>query len=268
MQVIDAQCTGDLFVVRVRLPDGTTLRLNADTGGGGTVAADRVECLPRVPIPGITDTDGVRLPLDPALPSGHDVAAFGEALGPFDGVMSAWWLVDRVWAFDYGRGQLELLEQSLTEGTRLGFVAAGGALRTPFPRIRVTIDGEPVDLLLDTGATVELTAAGAAAWSGPRTRAISFITDSVFRRWRHRHPEWPVVEAASELLNSPMILVPEVVVGDVPVGPVWFEHRADQNFHDYMSQWMDCRVDGALGGNAFAGSRLIVDYSTQRAKVT
>lgn len=34
----------------------------------------------------------------------------------------------------------------------------------------------------------------------------------------------------------------------------------DKIFHEFMSQWMDRRVDGAIGGNAFATLKISVDY--------
>ena len=46
------------------------------------------------------------------------------------------------------------------------------------------------------------------------------------------------------------IEVSRIVVGGYTVGPVWFTRRADKNFHEYMSQWMDKRIEGALGGVA------------------
>jgi hypothetical protein len=57
-----------------------------------------------------------------------------------------------------------------------------------------------------------------------------------------------------------MILVPVVSVTGFSVGPVWFTERPDTNFRKFMSQWMDRRVEGAVGGNVFRFFRLTVDY--------
>lgn len=57
-----------------------------------------------------------------------------------------------------------------------------------------------------------------------------------------------------------MIEVPEISVAGYTVGPVWFTRRPDKNFHEYMSQWMDKRVEGALGGNALYHFRITIDY--------
>ena len=94
----------------------------------------------------------------------------------------------------------------------------------------------------------------------PAQRATSFITESVFSKWQRRHPDWRVIERADQTLEMPMIEVPEVTVGGYTVGPVWFVVRPDRNFHEHMSQWMDCRIEGALGGSALQYFRILVDY--------
>lgn len=57
-----------------------------------------------------------------------------------------------------------------------------------------------------------------------------------------------------------MIEVPTVSVAGHSIGPVWFTRRADKNFHEFMSQWMDRKVDGAIGGNALRYFRITIDY--------
>jgi hypothetical protein len=131
------------------------------------------------------------------------------------------------------------------------------------------VDGESLDLLFDTGATVELTAEahrqlGEAA---PATQATSFITSSVLGHWRARHPDWPVIPGADRSVTGmAMIQVPEVRIADLGVGPVWFTERPDANFHQYMAQWMDRPVEGALGGDALRFFRVTVDYPAAVAR--
>jgi hypothetical protein len=36
--------------------------------------------------------------------------------------------------------------------------------------------------------------------------------------------------------------------------------RPDRSFHEFMSQWMDRRVDGALGGSVLGRFRVTLDY--------
>lgn len=64
-----------------------------------------------------------------------------------------------------------------------------------------------------------------------------------------------------------MIRVAEIRVGSQNIGPVWFTVRPDQSFHDFMSQYMDEPVEGALGGSAWKYATLILDYPRARAAV-
>src|SRR5690606_32623407 len=111
-------------------------------------------------------------------------------------------------------------------------------------------------------ATTMLTPAalGALDDSGPAERATSMITDDVFQAWRKAHPEWRVIEKAQAGTGSDMIEVPEVGIAGVTVGPVWFTHRPNANFHAMMSSMMDRQVEGAMGGNAFRHFVMTVDY--------
>jgi hypothetical protein len=182
------------------------------------------------------------------------------------------WFADRVWRLDYRAGTLELLGDGAQARTPeasghqvpLGFqVDSTGRRTTHFPRIRVQIERDSLDLLLDTGASVVLTDGAIKALhegSEPRVRGTSFISQSVFERLRRRYPAWRVIEHADSTLDMPMIQVPWVRVGGQTVGPVWFTMRPDKNFHEYMSQWMDRRVDGALGGSALRYLRVTLDY--------
>jgi len=58
-----------------------------------------------------------------------------------------------------------------------------------------------------------------------------------------------------------MIQVPRVTIGKHTVGPVWFTRRDDENFTQFMSQWMDKEVAGAIGGSALKHFRtILIDY--------
>src|SRR5262249_16159351 len=137
------------------------------------------------------------------------------------------------------------------------------------PRISVVIDGENLDLLLDTGATTMLSPEAIRVLSDgrPAIRATCFIAAVHFEKWRKRHPDWRVIDKADLIRNErePMIEVPEVGIAGQTVGPVWFARRADANFHKYMSQWTDKQVEGALGGNALRHFCITVDYPNAEA---
>jgi hypothetical protein len=88
-------------------------------------------------------------------------------------------------------------------------------------------------------------------------------------RWLSRHPEWLVIEEVDARVEGMrMIEVPGVQVAGVEVGPVRFTERPDANFHEFMSQFTDRRVDGALGGNVFRFFRVVLDYPASEARFT
>jgi hypothetical protein len=147
----------------------------------------------------------------------------------------------------------------------LGFQTdPAGKRSADFPRIAATLDGETLDLLFDTGATISLSPEALAqlADKGPATRGTSFIAAVHFDAWRRKHPDWRVIEHADIGIKEaqPMIEVPAVTVAGYTVGPVWFTRRPDPNFHQLMSQYMDRQVEGALGGSALRFFRMTVDY--------
>jgi hypothetical protein len=193
-----------------------------------------------------------------------------------DGFLGQRWFADRVWTFDYpGRRLFFHGSEPVTSiptqcWVPLGFQTDSAGHRTfNFPRITAVVDGDSLDFLFDTGAMTTLTDS---AWrlvdpQEPQHRATSFITRERFERWQARHPDWPVVQHAEEGFGSPMIRVPQIDVGGRHLGPVWFTQRPDQNFHEFMSQMMDRRIDGALGGSAWRSVAIVVDYPRARAAV-
>jgi len=275
------------FYVQPIAVDGTRLNFYTDTGGGLFIyreAAERlrlstvnlggegqdafyVAALPAfqtsAAIPGPVSREG-RLPV--WSPSASERQASGFI---YDGMLGQDWFAGRVWTFDYPGRRLLLRAPGDVPGRNtkhqltLGFKTdEKGQRALNFPRIQVLIDGETMDLLFDTGATTTLTDTALAALRnrGARERATSFITASAFEKWRKRHPDWRVIEQAEKTTGEAMIEVPRLTVAGYTVGPVWFTRRADKNFHEFMSQFMDKRVEGALGGNALRHFRVTVDY--------
>ncbi|MBN1206271.1 MAG: hypothetical protein JXB05_15245 [Myxococcaceae bacterium] len=286
----------DRFYVVPVTSDGQKLELFTDTGGGLFItegAAERLKlateevstpesptgkaAMARLPafrpgegIPSVELGDG-RVPVAPAAMT-RQLQAMGLVS---DGMLGQAWFAMRVWTFDYPGGKLWWRARgdvpAVDERHRvpLGFrKSAMGARETHFPRIQLQVDGETLDLLFDTGATVSLTdkALQALGDGRPVARATSFITRSTFERWRQRHPDWRVIENADKVLpDSALIEVPAVELAGHTVGPVWFTTRPDKNFHQFMSQFMDQRVEGALGGSALRFFRVTVDYPNEVA---
>ena len=269
------------FFVEATTAKGDVLRLFTDTGGGmnlTTTGADKLGVpytLPSnpaqepagttawpaysgawIPLPKSAGAEGFELPILVAPP--------GMTM---DGMLGAAWFGDRTWEWDYRAGTLRLLRDGAlppvapAHRVALGFQRdEAGARTTHFPRLPARIDGVELQFLFDTGATFRLdeTAAVALGDAAVRERAGSFITRTVMDGWRTQHPDWPYLEQGDG--KAAMIQVPDVEIAGFHTGPVWFSARPDSAFHEYMAQWMDRPVDGALGGNAFASFRVTVDY--------
>jgi len=190
----------------------------------------------------------------------------------WDGMLGQGWFGDRVWTFDYPGKTLTLHPGPIAKPAgatevALGFQAHGGHRSSNFPRIQVEIDGQTLDLLYDSGAQSPLTPAAVAAMGegGGAYRASAFITRTTFDGWKARHPDWLVVEKGEAGTNMDMIRVDNVRVAGFDTGPCWFAARPDRNFTQWMSQWMDRPIIGALGGAALRHFRITVDYPGSKA---
>jgi hypothetical protein len=277
---------------------GKTMRLLVDTGGAGgggwyvvdPIAARRLELTVShcaldgeevQVIASISFRAGNALPASTDTPC-HSAALVVNGIGGKtdhgDGLLGAGYLPGRIWTFDYP-GQALWLEpaswqpQAGAHRAPLGFPTdANGRPSSGMARITLTVDGQPLDLLLDTGATAKPTAAGKQASGTPTVNGIgttSYITTSVMNRWHQKHPDWRVVMDGDDLMGTRhamrLIEVPEVDIAGWTVGPIWFTERPDANFHDYMSQYTDRRVEGSAGANIFASFRMTIDYPARAA---
>lgn len=283
------------WIARPVTAAGDTLELYTDSGGGVVfIARDRLrgasmtfeqqaptgDSLFTMAWPAFRPGMGIPEPLGTrGIVRSADNAVFAKMAGGLaparDGFLGNDWFAGRTWVFDYPAHVLRVLPAGTAPRplggatVPLGFrVDSTGAVRPPyFPRLRVLIDGDSLDLLLDTGATTMLTDSTLARIGDgrPATRAASFITRTTFDRWHARHPDWRVLPGAEQGSGADMIEVPSVSVGGLSSGPVWFTARADRNFHTYMSQWMDRPIEGAFGGSGLHYFRVVVDYPNRRA---
>jgi len=283
--VLPARYDEHRFYVEPVAVDGTRLTFFTDTGGGLFLLRDAVERLRLsmvnvggegkdafhlAELPKFRADAGIPAPLS----RGGRIPVWSPQTGEGgpsnfvgDGMLGQDWFGGRVWQFDYPGRRLLLLEDRPAGNTQhrvsLGFKSDGTGKRVlNFPRIQAEIDGETLELLFDTGATTFLVDSALAVLKdgGAAARATSFITNTTFEKWRKKHPDWRVIEKAEKSTGEAMIEVPLVTVAGYSVGPVWFTRRADRNFHEYMSGFMDKRVDGALGGNALRYFRVTIDY--------
>jgi predicted aspartyl protease len=286
------------FYAVPKTAQGKTMRLLVDTGGAGgsgwyvvdPIAAKRLglnvaDCAldgEKVQvIPSISFLPGNALPASANTPC-HSVALVVKGIGRTtdrgDGLLGAGYLPGHIWTFDYPGHALWLEPTSWqppagAHRTALGFPVDGnGHPSTGMARITLSVDGQPLDLLLDTGATAKPTDAGKQA-SGISTvngmGTTSYITTSVMNRWHQQHPDWRMVAKGDDLFGAQhatrLIEVPRVDIAGWTLGPIWFTERPDANFHDYMSQYTDKPVEGSAGANVFASFRMTIDYPARAA---
>lgn len=268
--------------------DGKVMKLLTDTGGGlflfdTTVArlglTDKVRKVAEggqefslTPLPDFRPEASIPPPMNSMLPV---LATEGEARvmaeRGLDGMLGQAWFGNRIWTFDYPGRRLVLhhappAQSTGARSTPLYFQSREGRRSSHFPRIEAEIDGQVLDLLFDTGAQSPLTPeAIARVGAGPELRASSFIVKSVFDRWRTSHPDWPVVEKGEKGIGGDLIRVANVRVAGFDTGPAWFASRADKNFTEWMAQWMDKPLHGALGASALHPFRVVADYPGSKA---
>lgn len=272
---LPAELVEDRFILTPRLEGGRPVRLYSDTGGGHTLLAPELVAELGLPVEhrdaGADAPPGTGWPRWAAgagipRPAGPVGVMALTPLGPgLDGFLGQDWFAGRTWTFDYpGKRLLHRAGGDLPSGARISFHLPGpGPESAAFGRITIEIDGKPLDVLFDTGATTELVPEAQAAVGDGRAsrRATSFMKAAVFDGWRKAHPDWPVIAKAEVRSGADMIRVPVVVVAGQKVGPVWFTRRPDRAFDEFMSSLMDAPVVGALGGSGLRYFRITVDYA-------
>ena len=269
--------------INVKTDRGKTIKFFTDTGGGKIIYPETVEQL-GLDIETIKDGEQVYEAVDLSelfrqkglpVPIGkhfiyREDRQFMKDSG---GMLGASWFADKIWNFDYQNQQVHTLESinwdkmDKNNTLSLGFKKnAKGKNSTHFPRIAINVEGETIQTLFDTGATAYLNEAGKAKLNGQDIVGTSFIVASIFDKWRKEHPDWEFIEKGDDLIKEDMIQVPVVKIGDHEVGPVWFSRRADKNFTQYMSQWMDETIHGAIGGSCLQYfSTVLIDYNKSLA---
>lgn len=269
--------------------NGVSLTFFTDSGGGFNALAEEARQRLGLPLaepleangqetmtvafPDFADGHGIPAPPADNWMQGRLVVVPGEQLRE-DGFLGGRYFGGRIWAFDYPAETVRLLDavpEEAAAAISLGFQtdAETGKRTTNFPRMTVHVDGQAIDMLLDTGATVTLTDESGTVFGNPAGTRIggSYIISSIFDAWRKAHPEWSVIEAGDGLRGRTfrMIRVPEIHIGERTTGPVWFTERPDKNFTEYMSRFMDQPVSGAIGGSALQYFRVVIDYPGARA---
>jgi hypothetical protein len=133
------------------------------------------------------------------------------------------------------------------------------------PSMTIEIDGDTIDVLFDTGASLVLSKDGKKQMETvKKTIGGSFIAASIFNKWRDKHPDWKYYPKAD--LAGDVIEVPIVKIGGHEVGPVLFAKRRDENWSEGMIASMDKIVKGAIGGSALKYLKVTIDYNSELIK--
>lgn len=286
---VPVQFSHDRVFIHARAPDGSSVRFYTDSGGGYNAVTEstakrfgldeigRVESesgeRTLVSFPRFLEDAGVPRPhVEKWLNGGLMVVPDTQLEG--HGFLGSRWFEGKVWMFDYESGTLSSSTSwTPTEeysATAIGFRSGLDSVRDlSFPRLAIEVDGQTLEMLLDTGATAKLSQDSAAAYGLPVATKVgtSFITRPVFEAWVEKHPTWQVVEDGDQVTGTalPMIQVPAVTVAGVTVGPVWFAQRPEGTFERWISQMTDAPVVGAVGGSLFRHFRMVIDYPNARA---
>ncbi|MEM1082225.1 MAG: hypothetical protein AAGH65_11650, partial [Pseudomonadota bacterium] len=128
-----------------------------------------------------------------------------------------------------------------------------------FPRTEITIAGETVGMLLDTGP------------------AATILSQKVMKRWHEQHPDWAHYDGAHGLAEALQRAGGQVLETLVAEDAQWAGVGLDELtlaaqrtgvFERYMSRMMTAPVVGALGSNAFRSLRLELDYANETLYVS
>lgn len=251
-QIIPTRYSGDRFYATPVLPQGDTVSIFLDTGGGTLVWAPFTRwfgltvdsmllangnkvAVTEFPVfqsghvpPPVTDTRfGTRLRVSPVPAAGFAawIARTTQAQ------LGAGWFGDRIWTFDYPGRRL------LLHDTRPGSIASPNHRANLFfttdslgkrtdntPYLDVVIDGDTLVMLIDTGATIWLSPEALAQLSDgkPSERPTCHVSSWIAADWQRRHPDWRVIEHADLWNDMTIIEVPGVAIAGYQLGPVWF----------------------------------------------
>ncbi len=254
--VIPTKYVADRFFATPILRRGDTATFFLDTGGGTAVWDPYIPYLELKVTDSIVAASGAKSLLTPlpefrsdaSVPPAISQSAQGQRLvaRPMDwrasNTFAAWigresqgqlgsvWFKDRVWTIDYPERRMILRSTTASAsgpGREIPFrwpLDSAGRRVGQWGYVDVVIDGDTVSLIMDTGATIWLTADALRQINdgGPSGRAASHISNWLYARLHARHPDWPVIEHAEMWAGLGMIRVPNVSIAGYDVGPQWF----------------------------------------------
>ena len=285
LQTLPTRYVADRWFATPVTQQGDTLVLFLDSGGGGVFAIkpvlERLGLNPKFvaieegdsiftggTFPTFRADASIPAPLCAANLEGFGTPATTKELEGAVGFLGHPWFAGRVWVLDYP-GHTMSTYVATPPARELGAHTIPMTLRDRqkknFPRIRVVVAGDTISMLLDTGATSDLSAdAVRVMGAGPPVRASAFVATRLWNRWRSAHPAWRTIPNGEASMKADLIEVPTVTIAGYDVGPIWFAKRRDAVYDNMMSPQMDQPVDASIGGAAFRTFRMTMDYPHQR----
>ena len=254
-----------------------SLKLRLDTGGYDLVTAAAARRLhlkeSTVHLTG-GDRSTYELPQPSALSADALLQARAGALEstfiePVDGTLSFGRFAAQTLTIDFPKKAVTLGEahpggDRVTMTVGLGSRPAPGLAPTAFALVPVTIDGELIMMLLDTGADVAIDAANRNRFDdAAATRSLPLITTDLYARLHARHTGWSVLTGAARMAESKgpvtLLRVPEFRIGTHRAPPTWFAVRDDAETYTNLTRMFKTKVEGDLGGEAFRAWRITID---------
>lgn len=269
-------------LVSLSIPLNTdTLLMYTDTGGKNFLYRSGIQKLDtrrsKVNLWEKSNIENLLIERNIPIPYLKEIYFINDKSSIYDGMLGREWFADKIWEFDYENKTLKNLEFPVKQTENSGQIVklhfksdASGNHSYHLPRIQIIVKSDTLSMLFDSGAQAFLSVEAQQELKKNELVATSFISASIFEKWRKIYPEWPIIKGGDLSFGekADIIIVPEIQIGERTLGPVEFVSRADSNFEVMSSFFMDEEIEGALGGNAlFRLRKFVVDYRNEELRI-
>ncbi len=213
------------------------------------------------------------------VPPKQMVLSKGIELLQEDAFLGQYFFIKHSWKFDYKNQTVTILKNPALDINHsntheIGFKKdANGNKLFGHASLNIGIAGDTIPVLFDTGAMFHLSKTAQQTLGRKKRIGGSFIASSIVSKWKKDHPDWEVITGGDQVIvngtihSADMIKVPEIQIGDVHIGPVWFSERPDIVWSKGMIKTMNTAVQGALGGSALKYVSVTIDYPNELINV-